>query len=251
MADMMPDVTALAALAGIAVLLGAGLQSATGFGFGLVATPLLFAATSPEEAVGLMMLLGVEINALTLAGERRRPAPLRKEVARLIAWALPGMLVGVAVLRALDETALQLLVTVAVLGSLAVRRARPSGGPPGRWALPAAGLTSGALNTATSTSGPPLVLYLLRRRARPEQVRDTLGVIFLSFSFLGIAALAVTGTTEAIPEAGVVAATVPLVLLGHLAGRRVFARLPARRYELVLTLTLVATVVSGLLLVLL
>jgi hypothetical protein len=48
-----------------------------------------------------------------------------------------------------------------------------------------------------------------------------------------------------------VAATVPLVLLGHLAGRRVFARLPARRYELVLTLTLVATVVSGLLLVLL
>lgn len=244
--DMMTDVTALAALAGIAVLLGAGLQSATGFGFGMVATPLLFAATGPEQAVGLMMLLGVEINALTLGGERRRPAPLGPEVRRIVAWAVPGMLAGVVVLRALDETALQVLVTVAVLGSLAVRHLRPAPGAPGRWALPAAGLASGALNTATSAAGPPLVLYLLRRRARPEQVRDTLSVVFLCFSFLGIATLAATGTTEAVPDAVVVAETVPLVLVGHLAGRRGFARLPARRYELVLTVTLVIAVLAGL-----
>lgn len=243
---MMTDVTLLVVITGLAVLIGAGLQSATGFGFGMVSAPLLFAATSPAEAVGLMMLLGVEINGLTLASEGRRPAPLGAEARRLVAWGIPGMLGGVAVLRGLDETALQVLVTLAVLGSLAVRHLRPARGAPGRWLLPAAGLAAGALNTATSAPGPPLVLYLLRRRARPEQVRDTLSVVFLCFSFLGIVALAATGTTEAVPEALWVAATVPLVLIGHVAGRRGFARLPAGRYELVLTVTLIVAVTSGL-----
>lgn len=244
---MMTDVDALTALTAFAVLSGAALQSATGFGFGLVAAPLLFAATSPPEAVGLMMLLGLEINTLTLAGERRRPRPLRRESAALIAWAAPGMLAGVLLLRSLDETTLQLVVTVGVLSSLAVRRLRPGSGAPGRWALPVAGLAAGALNTATSTAGPPLVLYLLRRRAAPEQVRDTLTVIFFCFSVLGAAALAATQTEEAVPGAGWVAGLVPLVFVGHLAGRRGFARLADGRYELALTLTLVAAALAGLL----
>jgi len=243
---MMADVTLLAAAAGLAVLSGAALQAATGFGFGLVAAPLLFAALGPEEAVGLMMLLGLEINLLTLAGERRRPDPLRREAALLLAWAVPGMLAGVAVLRALDATTLQIVVTLGVLSSLGVRRLRPGPGRPPRWAVPAAGLSAGALNTATSTSGPPLVLYLLRRRARPGQVRDTLTVLFLAFSVLGAGALAVTGTSEAIPRAGWVAALVPLVLAGQLAGRRGFARLEHGRYELALTLTLVGAALAGL-----
>ncbi len=244
---MMTDVSLLTVVTAIAVLSGAALQSATGFGFGLVAAPLLFAATSPEEAVGLMMLLGLEINTLTLAGERRRPRPLRAEALALVAWALPGMLGGVFVLRSLDATTLQVIVTVGVLASLAVRRMRPPSGAPGSWAIPAAGLAAGALNTATSTAGPPLVLYLLRRRAEPGQIRDTLTVIFFAFSVLGAAALAVTQTTEAIPGTGWVAGLVPLVLLGHLAGRRGFARLSGGRYELALTLTLVAAALAGLL----
>lgn len=244
---MMTDVSLLTAVTAFAILSGAALQAATGFGFGLVAAPLLFAATSPEEAVGLMMLLGLEINVLTLAGERRRPQPLRAEAVALVAWAVPGMLAGVVVLRSLDATALQIIVTVGVLASLAVRRVRPAPGAPGRWTVPAAGLAAGALNTATSTAGPPLVLYLLRRRAEPAQVRDTLTVIFLTFSVLGAAALAVTQTADAIPGAAWVAGLAPLVLLGHLAGRRGFARLAGGGYELALTLTLVAAALAGLL----
>ena len=242
----MADVTLLATAVGFAVLSGAALQAATGFGFGLVAAPLLFAAVGPEEAVGLMMVLGLEINLLTLAGERRRPEPLRREAVLLLAWAVPGMLAGVAVLRALDATTLQVIVTLGVLSSLAVRRLRPGSGRPPFWAVPAAGLSAGALNTATSTSGPPLVLYLLRRGVRPAQVRDTLTVLFLAFSVLGALALAVTRTTEAIPGVGWVAALVPLVLIGQLAGRRGFARLERGRYELALTLTLVGAALAGL-----
>src|ERR687894_645231 len=147
----------LALAAGVAVFAGAALQSSIGFGFALVAAPLLFAATSPAEAVGLMILLALELSLLTLLTERRRPQPVWRDVRGVIAWSLPGALAGVAVLRALDDLALQLLVTAGVLVALAVNL-RAAHRPPAAvahepppWARPAAGLTSGALSTSTST----------------------------------------------------------------------------------------------------
>src|SRR5919108_5146315 len=110
----------LAVAAAAAVMTGAALQSSIGFGFALVAAPLLFAATSPPEAVGLMILLAVEVGLLTLLTERRRPRPVWRDVRAVVAWSLPGALVGVAILRSLDALALQLLVTAGVLATLAV-----------------------------------------------------------------------------------------------------------------------------------
>src|SRR5829696_8905788 len=186
----------LAVTAGGAVMAGAALQSSIGFGFALVAAPLLFAAASPPQAVGLMILLGVEVGLLTLLTERRRPQPVWRDVLTVVAWSLPGALAGVAVLRALDELALQLLVTAGVLLALAVnlraeRRARGTVPPPpgatgtvpvAWWARPAAGLASGALNTSTSTGGPPVVLLMMARGLRPEVVRDTLTTSFVGFA---------------------------------------------------------------------
>src|SRR5215217_2717366 len=135
----------LTVAAGAAVMTGAALQSSIGFGFALVSAPLLFAATSPPEAVGLLIVLALEVSLLTLLTERRRPEPVWADVATVVAFMLPGALAGVAVLRALDELALQLLVTAGVLVALAVNlRAAHRVAPPGsaheppRWARPAA-----------------------------------------------------------------------------------------------------------------
>jgi uncharacterized membrane protein YfcA len=245
----------LAVAAAVAVMTGAALQSSIGFGFALVAAPLLFAATSPPEAVGLMIVLGLEIGLLTLLTERRRPQPVWRDAITVVAWSLPGALAGVAVLRALDELALQLLVTAGVLTALAVnlRAARRAPPPPGavheppRWARPAAGLVSGALNTSTSTGGPPVVLLLISRGLRPAVVRDTLTATFVGFAPVSATALALTSTGDAVPDAAAVAALVPLTALGHLAGRPLFRRLAAgRAYERVLTVVLLATVAAGL-----
>ena len=60
---------ALEIAAGFAVLAGAALQSATGFGFALVSAPLLFVAITPAHAVGLLILLGLVVNLMTLGTE--------------------------------------------------------------------------------------------------------------------------------------------------------------------------------------
>jgi len=251
----------LAVAAAAAVLAGAALQSSVGFGFALVAAPLLFAATSPAEAVGTMVLLGLEISLLTLLTERRRPEPVWRDVVAVVGWSLPGALLGVAVLRALDDLALQLLVTAGVLIALAVNlramhrpapRPGAAGHEPPRWARPAAGVTSGALNTSTSTGGPPVVLLLMARDLRPGVVRDTLTTTFAGLAVVSAMALALTSTGDAVPDAAALAALVPLTALGQLAGRPLFARLSAGRgYERVLTGVLLASVTAGLLGVLL
>jgi uncharacterized protein len=53
-------------LAAVAALVGAAVQSATGFGFALVLSPALFAVMEPTEAVTALLLLGAVLNMLVL-----------------------------------------------------------------------------------------------------------------------------------------------------------------------------------------
>jgi uncharacterized membrane protein YfcA len=241
-------VTAILAAAG--VVAGAALQSATGFGFSLVAAPLLFAAVGPAEAVGALIVVGTFTSVLTIATEGRRPQPLRREAAVLLGWALPGALLGVAVLRALSAQALQIVLTVGVVLTLVLRRRvtrRERTRPTPAWAAPLAGFAAGALTTSTSTSGPPLVTYLLGRGHAPGPLRDTLTVCFLALNPIGALALLVTGTTKAVPDLLLLAILLPATALGQLAGRPVFARLAhGGNYEPVLTTVLVISIVVGL-----
>jgi uncharacterized membrane protein YfcA len=233
-------------VAAAAVAAGAALQSATGFGFSVVAAPLVFAVIEPEEAVGLLIVLSSLVNVLTLAGERRRPRPVVRECVVLLAFALPGAVAGVAVLRALDPVALQIAVSVGVVATLLALRLVQGRETPAS-AGPIAGVAAGALTTSTTTAGPPMIVYLLGRRLEPEQLRDTMPVCFLGLSVVGVIALWVTGTSGAVPDAGLVAVLVPVVVAGHLAGRPLFAALVrSGRYEAVLTTVLVASVVAGL-----
>jgi uncharacterized protein len=165
----------------------------------------------------------------------------------LLGWAVPGALAGVAVLRSLDAVALQVAVSIGVVATLAARRLSAGRHVP-RWAASLAGFASGGLTTSTTTSGPPLLVYLLGRPADPEQVRDTLTVCFVGLVPISVVALWVTGTDDAVPEPELILVCLPLVVVGHLLGRPVFAQLArGHRYEPVLTAVLLAAVVGGLL----
>jgi uncharacterized membrane protein YfcA len=224
--------TVLAAAA--AVFLGAGLQSATGFGFALVSAPILFALLGPQEAVSAGALLGIELSALTLATERRIPNVLRGEALALVAWSLPGLALGALALRELSDDVLSALVAAGVIAALVLRlrvrtRRRGRGVAPFRpWRTAAAGVSSGALSTSTSLSGPPLVLLLLARGVSPSQLRDTLAAVFVTLSALSVAALAIAATFTV--PAGV-GALLAAGIAGQILGRRGFALLGGDRHE--------------------
>jgi uncharacterized membrane protein YfcA len=232
--------------AALALFAGAALQSATGFGFALVSAPILFALLGPREAVTAGVLVAMALNVLTLAGERRRPQVRGGDASALLAWSLPGLAIGALALRELSERVLSGLVALAVLAGLALRvlaLRTAAAARPRAWQLPAAGVTGGALSTATSLNGPPLVFCLLARGASPAQMRDTLAAIFLVHAVLGLPALLLTGTF-ATPDA------VWLLLLaglaGQLLGRRAFGRLRGEHYERAVLVVLAVTALTAL-----
>lgn len=233
--------------AALALFAGAALQSATGFGFALVSAPILFALLGPQEAVTTGVLVAMVLNLMTLAGERRRPQVRTGDASALLLWSVPGLAVGALALRELSERVLTVLVAVAVLAGLALRvlgrRRTAATARPRAWHLPVAGLTSGAMSTATSLNGPPLVFCLLARGATPVQMRDTLAAIFVVHAALGLPALLLTGTF-AMPDA------VWLLLLagvaGQLLGRRAFGRLRGEHYERVVLAVLAVTALVAL-----
>jgi uncharacterized membrane protein YfcA len=224
--------------AALAVLAGAALQSATGFGFAMLASPLLFALLGPEQAVATGGVISAVINIVTLGGERRRPAPLERDAAVLCICSIPGLLVGAVAVRVLPTHVLLLIVAAGVLAGLAVRlraarravlRIAPA------WSAPLAGLASGLLSTSTGLSGPPIILHLVGRGITPTRMRDTFAVVFLVQGILGIGALAVAGSLH-LP--GALWILILAGLAGQVLGRGVFARLDAARYEKVVLVVL-------------
>jgi uncharacterized membrane protein YfcA len=231
-------------LAIAAVLAGGACHSATGFGFVLVAGPLVAAAFPPEEAITSLLCLGMLMSSLTLLTEARRPDPLWGESREILAWGSIGALAGTFVLAELDATALQLLVTATVLATLVIRRHLTQVADPFR-RLPVVGLAAGVLTTTTSANGPPILLYLLGRKVEAVRMRDTLSVLFIAFAAIGLLALALGAADIALPEGAVLAVMPVAAAAGHLTGRPLFAHLAEARYEQVVTVLLLASVVTG------
>ena len=232
-------------LAALATLAGGALQSATGFGFALVAGPALLVAFEPSEAVGTLLVLGVALNALVLVGERRRLEVLGAELAPLLLAALPGLALGALLLEAMAKEALQVVVgAVVILAALAQARVRPAAPARGGGGAAAVGLAAGALTTSTGVNGPPLLLWLLRRGASPAAVRDTLAAGFVVLNLLGAAVLAGTsGRLGADPSE--LAVLLPCAGGGWMLGRLAFTRLAATGFrEAAVGLALAAGVAS-------
>jgi len=120
-------VTGLLVLAAMAVVIGSIMQSATGFGFALVAAPVLFPVLGPKEAIGTLLVLACVGSALILAAERRRPQPLWPDATVIIATSLPGAVGGIAVLRSVDSVTLQYAVTGSVFVAPCSCAATPHG----------------------------------------------------------------------------------------------------------------------------
>jgi len=245
------------ALAIAGATLGALLQATTGIGYALVAGPALLLITTAPRAIATLLLTGVLVNVLMLARVPRPAGDLRRSIAPLLAWSLPGLIAGVLLLEVIAKQAVQVVVGVAVLGAVGVTmRPAPRRGPASAGRTPtgnvaAVGLACGALTTATSVNGPLLLLlWLNARQATAAQVRDALATCFLALNLLGACALALLGNSGQVVDVALLAELTPGILAGTLVGRRVFAGLDEKRFRagglVVATVAGLTSIVAGL-----
>lgn len=201
-----------------AAILGfaAAVQMASGFGFALVATPLLAITAGAHHAVLLTLLSALAFNAWQAhEGRRDRDTGV---VVRLLAGAVAGLPVGYVVYRVTEPRELTAIIGVLVVvaaATLAVRRPQTGGSVV---ADLTAGVLVGALTTSTGTNGPPAVVLLQTRRLSPEAFRATLTTVFLVADVAAVAVFTASGDLD-LEVAGVAAWCAPALLAGALVGR--------------------------------
>lgn len=160
-----------------AMVLGGLVQSTTGFGFGLVALPILASATSFGLAAPLLALNGVGNGTFMWLRYRRHFQWVA--VRRMVMAAIAGIPVGLYGLRYAPESAM-LVVLGVIIGSYALYSLTRIASPKLRspfWAY-GFGFCSGMLSGAYNIPGPPAVFYGQCCGWAPEQFKGNLTGFF-------------------------------------------------------------------------
>ena len=228
---------------GLSVIAASFLGGVTGFGYSLVATPLLLLLGFPLAFVVTANLALACVTRMSVAYRFRADLKVRR-AAGLIAGSVPGLWLGVAVLTTVDESKIKLGAGLVVMVA-AVLLWRVASAPPPR-PLPgapvAAGFAGGFLGAATSLNGVAPVLLLARDKAAPRSVLADLALYFVASNAIGLAILLAEGALD--PDALFPAFLLwlPGSLAANWAGTAIGPRLPEADFR---RITLAIVFVAG------
>jgi uncharacterized membrane protein YfcA len=231
-------------LAGALVVAAASfLGGVTGFGYSLVATPLLLVLGFDLPFVVTANLALACVTRISVAYRFRSDAKPGR-AAGLIVGSVPGLWLGAVVLTTVDVSTIKLGAGLVVMAA-AVLLWRALRAPPPR-ELPgaplAAGFAGGFLGAATSLNGVAPVLLLARDKAEPRSVLADLALYFVASNAIGLAVLAAAGAIESEALFPAFLLWLPGSLAGNWAGTVIGPRLPEAAFR---RLTLAIVFVAG------
>ncbi len=226
----------------LAILLAALASGVTGFGLGLIATPLLLVVLPPKTVVPLLLLHGA-LSSLLVLGEARKWLDL----SRVWPLALAGSLAvpfGTRLLIVWDANTLKVFIGAATaLSGLAFlvgfrRELRHE-----RLACVPVGLASGVLKGCAGMSGPPIVLFYANQGVEKRTFRANIALYFTLLNVITVPTYLAGGLIT--PEVlGYSALGLPALGLGTLAGMRLAGRVPEALFR---RLSLIVVIATGLL----
>jgi uncharacterized protein len=226
----------------VAVFTAAFVQVLSGFGFALLAVPLMTLKVTTKEAVIITTLLGAGVTLFQAwNGRHSIDRPIAR---RMVIGAHLGMPLGLWVYVAVDEQVLRGLLGAGVLLAVVLLAVRLSLAHVGPGLDVGAGFLSGVLNTSISTNGPPLVFVLQARHLSPDAFRGTINMVFASCNVFSITLFLIAGK---VTDDGLLAAAValPALLAGQLIGFPLRRHVAGDRFRvLVLALLALAALTS-------
>jgi len=215
--------------AAFAIVMASFIRGLTGFGFAVVATPLLSLIYPPAVAVPVAMILQIPSGLPTVL----RDWEDTNFRAAVTAWmgGLPGLIPGVFLVSKMPENMMRLVVGgIVMLSTVALAFGRKLDRNPKPYELIGAGALSGLMQGAVAMPGPPVILLVLASSWSAARCRATLSFVFLLLGTAGLVFAAIHGivTKESILIAAV---AVPGLLLGQAVGSYLFDRVDAQRYR--------------------
>ena len=227
---VMPDLP-FAIWAGLfAVVLVSGLiRGLTGYGFALIASPLLASMLAPVDAVKAVIMLQLGSGLIGMAPALRECLP--RPTAMLVAAAVVTTPLGALVLHLIPADTMRLTIAGLTLAALAILlwgRKRPQVHGAG-FAIPF-GLAAGLFGGACAIPGPPVIAYFMTIASDPRTSRASMNVVFVA---IGLVALA-TGLAGGLitPLSFIIAlVTSPAMVIGTVIGGRLFGHIAPATYR--------------------
>ncbi len=219
------------------ILVASILQSSTGFGFSIMATPFLLMLFLPQEAIQINIILSLIISiSLILKIRNDIDFILLK---RLILGSIVGVPLGILVFITINMNALKLGVSILLLllTLLLICNFKVKSTPFRDFIV---GGISGVLTTSIGMPGPPLLLYFTGTDTEKGKLRATTLAFYLFIYFVSLLTqIAFTGTNKLIWESSLYA--IPIVFIGLLIGQIVFKWLNQRIFRVFTYILLICT----------
>ncbi len=231
-AELMPEGLAVSDILTIAVLLVAAyVHGAAGFGFPLVATPLLVLSMDLRGAILLTLLPTIAINLVSIIAETRWREALRRF------WPIPvftlvGSILGTQILLSVDPEPFRVLLALVLIAFLLLDRRRGSGPEhrlPG-WGLALLGLGMGLMAGVVNIFSPVVVAFALYTRMSPALMVATFNLSFITSKTGQLMSFAAGDALDpSVIRLALIA--LPFVLLALWAGIRLRRRLDQDAYR--------------------
>jgi uncharacterized protein len=211
------------------ILCASILQTSTGFGFSIMATPFLLLLYPPKEAIQINLILSLVIS-LALIVSIRRDIDFTL-VKRFVIGSMPGLFLGIVVFTLIDMSLLKVVISLVImlLTILLIMKFRITQSTPRDFL---AGGLSGVLTTSIGMPGPPLLLYFSGTGTKKEKLRGTTLAfyLFIYLVSLGIQ-VNVAGTTLTVWKSSLQA--LPAVAVGLLSGQALFSKINQKLFQIV------------------
>jgi uncharacterized protein len=162
-------------------LASAMLQGFTGFGFSILAIPLITLFISPKTTIPILVIYSVILNVLVF-WSARKAFDLRK-IWVLMLCGVIGVPIGAKLLITLNDNILKLFIgiLITVFGTLLLLGFRREIKREKLSMIPI-GIGSGILSGSVSIGGPPVILFMSNQGTGKEVFRASLSVYFLTLN---------------------------------------------------------------------
>nr|WP_093855935.1 sulfite exporter TauE/SafE family protein [Tenuibacillus multivorans] len=200
------------------ILVASVLQTSTGFGFSIMATPFLLMLFLPQEAIQINIILSLVIS-ISLILKIKKDIDYN-HLKRFTLGSIAGVPFGILIFISLNIDTFKLGVgtVLLILTLLLIFNFRIKTSPSRD--LMVGGL-SGLLTTSIGVPGPPLLLYFAGTETEKVKIRATTLAFYLFIYFVSLLTqIIVTGTNKIIWESSLYA--IPIVFLGLFIGQKVF-----------------------------
>ena len=231
----------------IITLLAATLQSATGFGFGLIAVPLFLLILDSREAIQMVMIVILCMSFLDWIKLRGQAS------IDLLKWLSIGSLIGfpfgIYIYDQMDLPLLKMIIAVVILIFSLHNLMRLFKGllhenqhshKHNKWMTIFTGYISGIMSTSLAMPGPAVMLYLVHQKLEKTRIRATILTFFI-FSYAGAILLQSLIVGISAPTWCTSLTLAPVGLLGVLAGHHLAGLINQRLFQLVVLSTLILT----------